>query len=203
MANRIKIQVSGGALLFWAALLLILPLQWVAAAFLAAIVHECCHAVAVCILGSSIDGITIGGRGVVMETQPMTGIREFICALAGPLGSLLLLCFAPCLPRTAICGLVHGIYNLIPLFPMDGGRMLRSFLYSMLSPPLAKKIFLWVQKGIVFVIIVGCIILTFRMGILPLIFGCLILRNHLRENPLAKKPFWRYNRSTIDKEVRL
>lgn len=203
MANRIKIQVSGGALLFWAALLLILPLQWVAAAFLAAIVHECCHAVAVCILGGSIEGITIGGRGIVMETQPMTGIREFVCALAGPLGSLLLLSFAPRLPRTAICGLIHGVYNLIPLFPMDGGRMLRSFLYSLLSPPVAQKTFQWAQRGIALSILLVCILLTVRLGVLPLVFGFLILRNHLRENPLAKKPFWRYNRSTIDKEVRL
>lgn len=203
MVSGMKIQVSAGALVFLAALLLIMPLQWVGAVLLAAVVHECCHVIAIFVFGGFIDRITICGRGVVMETQPMTGIREFICALAGPLGSLLLLSFAPRLPRTAICGLIHGIYNLIPLFPMDGGRMLRSLLYSMLSPPLAQKIFLWTQRGITLLTLLGCIILTVRLGVLPLILGFLILQSHLRENPLAKKPFWRYNRSTIDKEVRL
>ena len=203
MTKRIKIQVSGGALLFGAAILFVLPLQWVGAVILAATIHECCHALAVFVLGGSIERITICGRGVVMQTQPMTGIREFVCAFAGPIGSLLLLTIAPRLPRTAICGLIHGIYNLIPLFPMDGGRMLRSFLYALLSPPLAQRIFLWTQWGIAAIIMFGCIILAMRLGVLPVVFGILIIGKHLRENPLAKKPFWRYNRCTNNKEVRL
>lgn len=198
-----KIQVTAGAMIFLAVLLLVLPIQWVVAVLLAAVIHECCHAAAVYLLGSSIERISIGRRGIVMEVRPMSAIREIACAMAGPLGSILLLTLAPKFPRTAICGLVHGLYNLIPLFPLDGGRVLRSFLYGMFRPPLARKIYIGVQWGVVVLLLIGCAVLTLRIGILPLVFGMLVLRHHLNENPLAKRSIWRYNRSTIDKEVQL
>lgn len=203
MDKPLKIRISAGASVFLAALLLMLPLQWVGAVILAAMVHECCHAAAIILLGGTIESVTIGGRGVVMETQPMSGIRETVCALAGPIGSVMLLLFVRWLPRTAVCGVIHGIYNMIPLFPLDGGRVLRGMLFGLLQPPKAETIFLWSQRAVILVLVAGCIFLTFRIGVLPLLFGILLLRSQKRENPLAKNPFWRYNRSNIDKGVRL
>lgn len=203
MDRPLKIQISAGALIFFAALVLMLPLQWVGAVLLAAMVHECCHAAAIMLLGGKIEGVTIGGRGVVMETQPMSGIREIICALAGPIGSVMLLLFLRWIPRTAICGVIHGIYNMIPLFPLDGGRVLRGLLFGLLSPPKAERAFRWIQRGVCMFLGVGCMIFASKAGIFVILFGIFLLRSHYRENPLAKNPFWRYNRSNIDKGVRL
>ena len=54
--------------------------------------------------------------------------RELICILAGPAASLLLLCLARIFPRVAICGLIQGCYNLLPIAPLDGGRALHCLL---------------------------------------------------------------------------
>lgn len=105
-----------------------LPLRWVVAAILAAAVHEVSHLLALYLLGIRVFGITVGGRGAVLETDSLTDGQELLCALAGPLGSFLLLLFAAWIPRVAICGLCQGLYNLIPLGNLDGGRVLRSLV---------------------------------------------------------------------------
>lgn len=51
--------------------------------------------------------------------------RELLCVLAGPAVSFSLLALARFFPRIAICGLVQGIYNLLPIYPLDGGKALR------------------------------------------------------------------------------
>lgn len=203
MDRKPEFQISAGALIFLAALVLLLPLQWVGAVMLAAVVHELCHAFAICLLGGSIESILISSRGIVMKTQPMSGIREIACAMAGPLGSLCLLLFVRWLPRTAVCGLFHGLYNLIPLLPMDGGRVLRGMIFGLLTPPKAEKLFRWIQRGISIMLGICCLVLVSKAGIFAVILGILFLRNVQKENSLAKIPFWRYNRRIIDEEVRL
>ena len=63
-----------------------------------------------------------------METASMSPVREAICALAGPLGSFSLLLISEYFPEAAVCGLIQGAYNLIPIFPLDGGRVVRFLL---------------------------------------------------------------------------
>lgn len=123
-----RIRIDYGFYIFAAALLLIIPIRWILAAFLAALVHELGHYLAVRLLGGEVAGGEMTWRGARMEVFPMSPGRELVCILAGPAASLLLLCLARIFPRVAICGLIQGCYNLLPIAPLDGGRALHCLL---------------------------------------------------------------------------
>ena len=109
-------------------LILMLPLNWVGAALLAAVVHELCHFLALVVFRVPVYRLEIGAGGAILETGEM-GIREeLFCALAGPIGSFALLILARRFPRLALCGLVQGCFNAIPLGKLDGGRTMRCLI---------------------------------------------------------------------------
>lgn len=121
----VRIRIESGFYIFLAVMLLAVPLRWFFSAFAAAFIHEFGHYLAVRLLGGQVIGGSICFRGAKMETLPMSPGRELIAVLAGPASSLLLLSLVRVFPRVAICGLIQGIYNLLPFYPLDGGRALR------------------------------------------------------------------------------
>ena len=120
-----RIEVTAGFCVFWAFMLLVLPLRMILAAGVAAVFHELCHFLAIRLSGGAVLSVKIGAGGMEMETLPMTAGRELVCALAGPLGSFLLALLYPIFPLLAFCALVQGCFNLLPIVPLDGGRALR------------------------------------------------------------------------------
>lgn len=121
-----KVTFTPGFCLLSALGLLVLPLRWAFGSVLAALVHELAHCLAVWLCGGQILSVTLGGHGAVMEASPMTSGKEAVCALAGPVGSLSVLLIGKYFPEAAICALAQGIYNLLPFYPLDGGRVLRA-----------------------------------------------------------------------------
>lgn len=157
--------------------LLILPIWWVAAAVLAAVWHEACHYFALRITGGLAMGLHWGLSGARMEVR-FTGVgQEIICAVAGPLGSLLLLLFSRWLPRTAICAAFHGIYNLLPVYPLDGGRIVRCMAQLFLPEKWREFVCLALERlcllGVIAVALFGSFGLHLGFG--PMIVGATIL----------------------------
>lgn len=160
-----SIRIDGYAYIWMALGILCLPFSWLIAAVLAALCHEGCHFFAAKILNVHISNISIGIGGMVMEMEPMPRGKEFAVALAGPLGSFLLCLMLRVFPELAICGLVQGGFNLLPIFPLDGGRL----MYCILG-----KWAVFVENLFVCALLLMSVLLENGYGIYPFLFVLLI-----------------------------
>lgn len=137
---------------FWvgaACALLWLPFEWLVAWGIAATVHECMHLLCAWICDVEIAAIKIGATGAVIETKPCKDLHQLVCIAAGPLGSLLLLALYPVFPKLAVCGLLHCVYNLLPVFDLDGRNMLNCILTAIFQEHRAGRILHWVEAVVV------------------------------------------------------
>ena len=156
MRDFVRVDVS--ACLMGAFLLLTLPLNW---------------------LLSALAG------GAVMETEPLSSGKELVCALAGPAGSLLLVLMFRVFPRVAVCALVQAAFNLLPVFPLDGGRALRCVL-TRFCPKWANRIAIWAEWGTIGILGALALAATFywKLGMLPMTAVTLLaIKAFLRKRP--------------------
>lgn len=136
---QISISVDPWGCILGAVLLLLVPLPWLIAAVFAALIHECFHALAIWLCGSQVLGVRVGPGGTIIDTDTLSSPQELFCAIAGPAGSLLLLSLCHIFPKLALCAGVQGLYNLLPVYPLDGGRALLCLL-RMTCPKYADTI---------------------------------------------------------------
>lgn len=115
--------------------------------FVCVLIHELSHSLVAMSRGYKVSGITLfflGGVSEIAEEAADAG-EEFWIAIVGPLASLVLaaifgglLSFAFGSNSTAealffylaFINLMLGIFNLIPAFPLDGGRVLKSIIWK-------------------------------------------------------------------------
>lgn len=118
------IQIDFASCFLAALSLLILPFDWILGFAISMAFHELCHIIAVILFGGKITRFRITPNGCLLESCKLAQWGQLCSILAGPLGSLSLLVFSRAYPKLAICGFIHGIYNLLPIVPLDGGRLL-------------------------------------------------------------------------------
>lgn len=185
-----KIRINPTAYFLWAILLLILPLKWLLSAAVAALVHEFGHILAIRLTGGSISAISIHSGGAEIETPPMDPSQELICALAGPVCGLVLVLFARWFPLIALCALVQSAYNLLPVYPLDGGRALKRSMELLLPHPLARRLFSALELGCAGLLLSAGIFSYFywNCGIIPiLVFSGLIAKLLARKIPCKSR----------------
>lgn len=124
LKNYITIQPH--VFLLLSMLLLLIPLPWSVCWIIAATVHELCHAAAVFLCGKKVRYMSVSAFGIVLKTEELEDIHQIVCAAAGPCSGLLISQFAQKFPRLAVCGFVQGVYNLLPICPLDGSIILAS-----------------------------------------------------------------------------
>lgn len=133
-------RISAGFCLQLALLLLIVPFRWLCTILLAAMFHELCHYTAIRLLTGRSSRVRLFYYSARMDLPEMGNGTEILCALAGPIGGIILCIFWPWFPKLAMAGLLQSIYNLLPIYPLDGGRILRCWLKMFVTPPAAGKI---------------------------------------------------------------
>ena len=121
------------------------------AVFISVVIHEFAHAVVARRLGIPIGNITLflfGGVATILR-EPGTPADELKVALAGPgasVGLAVLFALAAWLSALAhlqwlftLCAILAfanvllAIFNLLPAFPSDGGRVLRALLWRIMG----------------------------------------------------------------------
>lgn len=114
--------------------------------FASIIFHELSHSLVARRYGIQMKGITlfIFGGVAEMENEPPSARSEFNMAIAGPIASLVIGAFCKvvaavtvALPQLSVVfahlafiNIALAIFNMIPAFPLDGGRALRAFLWG-------------------------------------------------------------------------
>lgn len=115
--------------------------------FLSVLLHELAHSLVARARGLPVKNITLFIFGGVsdLEREPQSPGVEFQMAFVGPLTSLIIggvslylgflighgaLPVAATLSYLGVTNLLLGAFNLIPGFPLDGGRVLRSIIWK-------------------------------------------------------------------------
>lgn len=136
---------------------------FILAVFATVVMHELGHSLVAARFGVKTREITLWPIGGVsrLERMPEDPKREFWIAIAGPLVSVAvaLLLFGlhrlllvstysgdtmmgtvGFVWRLALVNVILAVFNLLPAFPMDGGRVLRALLASRMPHPRATQI---------------------------------------------------------------
>lgn len=150
MTGTPEIRTTGGFWLIMGALLLAAPLPLFGCFLLACGVHEWGHWWGIRRLGGRVEVLRLTGGGAVME---LSGDRlypyraEALMALAGPAASVLLALGAGLTDRwlgvgglLAWVSMVLGTFNLLPVWPLDGGRALLAALSPLAGPHRAGRV---------------------------------------------------------------
>jgi Zn-dependent protease len=128
------------------------------------VIHELSHSLTARFYGLPVRRITLFAFGGVsqIEGEAPTPSAEFAVALAGPLSSIVLaVAFgtagrlmhpnvshpAGFLGELGWVNMLLALFNLIPAFPMDGGRLLRSGLWAIGSRARATRWAVKVGRG--------------------------------------------------------
>ena len=181
--NRIKIAIHPLTIIF-AILSIFCGMFWLFLSyFICIFIHEMCHMIVAKKLGYFCNKITLYPSGALLngDTDEFTFKDEILISLAGPISNVAICIFCVflwwILPEIynytvdfLVANLSIAIFNLLPIFPLDGGRILLAVL-SLYMPRknanrIARNITL-IFALILFLIFIGSLFIhpNFQIGI--------------------------------------
>jgi len=149
---------------------LALSLGFSLAFFASVLTHELCHALAARALGVPTAEVTLyvfGGAARILSEPGGPG-GEVLMAMAGPLASVVLAGLFALTSQLATGwvaqlawflgagNLVLAVFNLLPGFPLDGGRLARALVWKLTGRRvLATRVTAWLGRGLAVLLVAG------------------------------------------------
>jgi stage IV sporulation protein FB len=170
-------------------------LLWIPTIFVSVLLHEAGHAAAFGVLGMGPSQIVLGGFGGYTINRASRKVwHDVLVSLSGPLFSFFLAglfllirqttfaatdpMMSQWVPLMIWANIVWGIFNLLPIFPMDGGQAVYGVLQYVTAPRRAMLISIWSSM-----ILGGVLLLLGLFGgqfFLAIIVGFLLFQNYQR-----------------------
>ncbi len=147
--------------------------------FLGAVtLHEVGHLLMLRLLHVRIHKLRLAASGAVIETESLPYCKEIAVAAAGPaMNGLLLFLAARKEPMFALVNFCLLAYNLLPFYPLDGGRILCAVLHLLLSERAARMLVRIIEAVCLALLIAFSCYLTcvWHAGLWPVLVCALLL----------------------------
>ena len=170
-SNKLTVRVRPSALLVPALFLLLTDTPaLLAALLLAALLHELAHYAMLRLFGIRAACFTLTGLGAslyVPELHRLSYGAELLSAAAGPLMNLLLWVLLSLTARDELslfagAQMVLGVLNLLPVRPMDGGRILWCILALLTSEERAERLLRVLSSALAVGLVLGALLLLWQ-----------------------------------------
>ncbi|WP_066503387.1 site-2 protease family protein [Abyssisolibacter fermentans] len=159
-------------------------------------IHEFFHGIGAILMNTKIRRLNIFLFGCVFNFDEFIGLdpkKESLICIMGPLGNILFvltlkLCEKIFLGNNFINQLVSynlymAVFNLLPMLPLDGGRVLRAIFTYFFGFKLGTKIVLYITYSLsaIFIIISLYSFIVFNKGIIVVFIMAYIVKIALKE----------------------
>lgn len=166
-----RFKISPG---FWALLVFVWALEpaLLLPTALAAGCHELGHCAALKLTGGGVAQLRLSALGAELTPKrPLSYAAELPTALAGPGVSLLCAFLAARWGFFLFAGLslALGVFNLLPIHPLDGGRAVQSLCALILPPVWAQRAPKWLGVAVAGLLLGAAIKVFLRLGGLSLL----------------------------------
>lgn len=182
----IKLQISVRVFILLAVAAMILPWRWLFAMLTAASIHEMGHLLVLRLQKVTVEGVQIDISGARILTAFLSPRQELLCACAGPGAAALLIGLGRLYPELAICAFIQSAYNLIPIMPFDGGRIMRCVINSIFPQYIAEKVLTGTEILIcscaVFLGVISLLNNLFYLSVIALAFAALTVKRKIACN---------------------
>ncbi len=160
--------------------------------YLFVILHEFSHIIMAILLNVDIAEITllpIGVNATYKDSLEKNVYKEILISLAGPAASFLFALFLK--DKTYVMmNIVIGIFNLIPIYPFDGGKIICGFLCIIFGDKRGKNISRYLTKVfLLLVLIIGMIIIMLFKNyyvLILMVYVIYIAKEEFKKDELLK-----------------